>query len=344
MSAEVTVAIPHSHAYKWLQTSCYSLLAHDPGLACEFVIVDNYLAIPWSIDVIGTSDVADRFRVLKNDMPNRFHGSALDYALRRTETPFFFAMETDVQVLRDGWAPWYIDHMGDGAIGGFYWTEDETRMYVNPSATMYRTVPTTEFDDRCQADESDLLWYVEGGEWKSVIASERNLGFFLWGNGAFSDKRGYGEPMGLDQGRHQPGWYEPGQMLFYWLAEHCGWKAMPNVHEYLRPGLAGGTWYGDTKEDAYLRHYWGGTSAHNIDKHTTEGESINKWIPWWLEREHAVWCATVPDELRQHASEVMLSHKGEVPHEVIGRGVDLGVAWYYDYGWEPREPHGEPPQ
>jgi len=339
---EVTVAIPHSHAYKWLQISCHSLLEHDPGVPCQYVIVDNYLAVPWSVDVMDTH--TEMFSVFQNDLENRFHGSALDYALRRVNTPYFFAMETDVRILRDGWARWYIDQMDGQGMAGFYWTEDHTREYINPSATMYKTPALKDFDAQCQADDSDHLWYREGDDWKSVSVSERNLGFFNWGNGAFSDKRGFGGVMGQDTGRHQPGWYEPGQMLFYWMQENHSALGVPHVQEYIRSGLAAGTWYGDSKEDAYCRHYWGGTSAHNIDKHSTAGESINRWIPWWLEREHRVWCEVVPEEFRQHASEVMLRHKAELDPEVVPRAEALGVGWYYDYRWEPREPHGEPPE
>lgn len=292
---------------------------------------------------MATSPDAYLYTFVRNEMANRFHGSALDCALRRMNTEYFFAMETDVRILREGWASWYLEHLGEQGMAGFYWTEDDTRNYINPSASMYRTSALKEFDDERQVDESDDLWYIENGEWTSVSVSERNLGFFNWGNGAFADKRGFGRTMGQDEGRHQPGWYEPGQMLFYWMQEYHGAVGVPHVHEYVRHGLAAGTWYGDSKEEAYCRHYWGGTSAHNIDKHSTEGESINRWIGWWLEREHQVWCEVVPEEARQHASEVMLAHKDELDPEVIPRAEALGVAWYYDYDWRPREPHGEPP-
>lgn len=347
-NARVTVAIPHSHAYKWLQTSCYSLYQHDPGVECRYVVVDNYLAAEWTIQVLSASDIGQHFTILLNTTGNRWHGSALDVALRECDTEFFFGMESDTRILRDGWASWYLDQMaGNVACAGFYWQEDETRMYVNSSATMYRTEPLKAYDAACLANKDERCWYVDpvDGQRKAKSILDMHRDYWQWSSGAFADKRGWPVEMKLDKGRTAPGYYEPSQQAFYALAEDHDWVAVPTTHEYLRPGLAAGTWYGPNKDEEYTLHYWGGTSAHNMEKHIDiEGDYINRWVPWWLEREHEVWCRTVPAKLRQHASNIMWTNRSSVPDYCFERAEKLGVAWYYDYPWQPRGPYPEPPE
>lgn len=262
---KIIVAIPHSHAWFWLQTCTSSLLRNPPradGYEVEVVVVDNS---PWSPAIRGLTDTdmlkhfAQRplnLRVMDNHKPNKFHASALDCVVEKCQFDLLMAIETDVLALCPDWLQWFVDQLRptDFAVG--HWHHEQ---FVNPSCTLYRGEVLRTMAEWCRwrAPQDELRWGVDfslSAPLDSNLPLSENPAEVLrnlksWISGPFAEKRGWPtgtklkeSPSGQLKG---PGWYEPGQQLHHWAVDNdLTYSVCPTTTLHKTAGFPVETTYG----------------------------------------------------------------------------------------------------
>ena len=249
---KLVIAIPHSHTWFTTQTCVASLKKYPPiaeGLEVEIVLVDNSA---WSPSIKGVSETAlgEGVTVFSNPKSNKFHASALDAVIENFEFDYLMALETDVFALHPDWLQWFVSQLGDTAMTGAWHHEQ----FVNPSCTLYRGSVLREMDAWCKDLESmDMRW---GENFEKTLGQPEE--FRDWICGPFSDKRGFAlntkmaqSPSGKEKGA---GWYEPGQMLFHWAADHgYTWLVCQYSDGWIEEGLPAHTIYGMDKQNVINR-------------------------------------------------------------------------------------------
>lgn len=303
---DVTIVIPNGHTWYWPQVAVQSLRENsvDPGAAIKRVVV--VCNSPWSPAYRGITEteLSVGVEVIQNDLPVRFHGSALDLALELCDTDWLFCMETDSRPLRDGWLSWYLSHVTSDRVACVgQWHHEQ---FVNPSATLYRVSALKEAAEFCRANKDEAFTWGPAF-YNSEQLDPESLAFVRSGRmGPFSERRGWRAGTVLREaptGQHKgPGWYEPGQWLYHWLVEN-DWKAVtcPVIHDMDQiPRL---TSYGESREQAYFAHYWGGTRAydHLLDDHAMD-PTVVQWAPYWQARERRIWEEIIPARIREQTN------------------------------------------
>lgn len=327
---KIVVAIPHSHAWFWVQ-SCLSSLVKNPPIAnsyeCEIVVVDNS---PWSPAIRGVYAIGLPTTVIPNHKSNRFHASALDCIVETFDFDLLMALETDVLALRPGWLQWFIDQLRptDFAVG--HWHHEQ---FVNPSCTLYRGDVLREMAKWCKtgSPQDELLW---GANFEKTAPLDNNLPLAEnaaevlhnlkdWIGGPFAEKRGWPQgttlkekPSGQEKG---PGWYEPGQMLHHWAVQQGHtYTVCPTSTIFRQEGMPISTFYGSTQivadrqlsmaemnDRAETVHLWAGTRALDIIKHEVNCNFVKSNTPFWLEREARLWKESVPADVQQHTLDLI---------------------------------------
>lgn len=322
---KIIVAIPHSHAWFWLQTCVASLLNNPPktdGCEIEIVVIDNS---PWSPAIRGIADtrLGEGVTIIPNHKGNRFHASALDCVVEKFDFDYLMAFETDVMALRPTWLQWFMDQMRptDFAVG--HWHHES---FINPSCTLYRGDVVRDMAEWCKtkAPQDELRW---GADFSLTAPLDNNLhnaenpaevlnNLKEWICGPFAEKRGWPagtvlkeQPSGQLKG---PGWYEPGQQLHHWAVnEGYTYTVCPTATTHKQPGMPIQTFYGrtDAPESQQLEvagmvdyaetvHLWGGTRALDIIKHPVTCQFVASNTPFWLEREARFWRDSVPVDIQ----------------------------------------------
>lgn len=333
---KIVVAVPHSHAWFWLQTCVSSLKRNPPradGFDVEVVVIDNS---PWSPAIRGVCDtcLGDGVTVIPNHKSNAFHASALDCVVDDFEFDYLMALETDVMVLRPEWLQWFVDQMRDTDFAVGMWHHEQ---FVNPSCTLYRGAVLREMKVWCQhmPEPTLLRWGPLFGKSQPIADRQPERDYRDWFNdkidwiaGPFSEKRGWPagtllkeKPSGQDKG---PGWYEPGQQLHHWAVEAgYTYTVCPSVTTTVA-NVPVQTMYGDglvnpdrqlevleliEGHDLYGRaqtvHLWGGTRALDIIKHDVTCQFVRANTPIWLAREARFWRQSVPEDVRAQTLELI---------------------------------------
>src|SRR5258705_8234625 len=169
---KILVVAAHSHTWFWSQNFITSLKRFDmavPDHEVQIVLVDN--SWPWSPTIKGVASTAlvKGVTIFNNPKPNKFHPSALDATLDKLDfdSDYIMAMETDVQILRNGWLHEFIRRIQptDYAVGA--WHHEQ---FINPSCTLYRTSVAREMQKWCKAKPSLLA------RWGDNFNDESDIG------------------------------------------------------------------------------------------------------------------------------------------------------------------------
>lgn len=323
---KIVVAIPHSHAWMWVQSCLASLVKNPPkadGFEVNIVVVDNS---PWSPAIKGvietsiTDPIGRRASIVPNYKGNKFHASALDCVVEKFDFDYLMAFETDVLALSPDWLQWFVDQMRptDFAVG--HWHHEK---FINPSCTLYRGDVVRRMRDWCKANTEPISRWGENFSLSGPLdtnmpnwAEEEKRTMVDWVAGPFAEKRGF--PEGTTMKESPSGqlkgiaWYEPGQMLHHWAVnEGYTYTVCPTATTFLQPGLPVQTFYGRSDEPgrqleisemqnyAKTVHLWGGTRALDIVKHEVTCEFVKKFTPFWLEREARFWKDSVPADVQE---------------------------------------------
>jgi hypothetical protein len=86
----------------------------------------------------------------------------------------------------------------------------------------------------------------------------------------------------------------------------CQWECVkvPGEIIYNSPGRQPDytmNYYGDSLQEAYAAHYWGGTVSHNYEKHLISTPWEKMAQDYWLEREFRLWKEWVPEDIREYS-------------------------------------------
>ena len=145
MEANCTVVVPHAYTAKWLQILVTSLKECKNDHKFKIMILDNSPDDNYSIRALTESSLGEGVRVVRPPKDSQWHAGSLDYAIDLIDTPYYFATETDCRAVSNGWLDWYFDKMPDEhtAMVGWFWEvpggKSPDRLYINSSATLYRT-------------------------------------------------------------------------------------------------------------------------------------------------------------------------------------------------------------
>lgn len=328
---KLIVAIPHSHAWFWLQT-CVASLRRNPPIAydceIEIVVVDNS---PWSPAIRGITDtlLGKDIIVVPNHKSNKFHASALDCIVEQFEFDYLMAWETDVIALRPTWLQWFMNRMcpTDYAVGA--WHHEQ---FLNPSCTLYRGNVLRAMMKWCKnrPEPNTLRWGPLFAASQEIAERQPERDYRDWYDdnidwiaGPFAEKRGW--PPGTElivepSGQHKgPGWYEPGQQLYHWAIQ-AGYTCTicHTITTNRADNLPLQTLYGceipDPKrqleasemfDKAETAHLWGGTRALDIVKHDVTCQFVKSNTPVWLAREARFWRQIVPADIQAQTLELI---------------------------------------
>lgn len=307
-----TVVIPHAYASKWLQICITSLKAFRNDLAFDILVMDNSYGHP-SIQALTNTSLGEGVRVgLCKDPKQAGHQLALDAAIDLVKTDWFFAMETDARMMKDGWLDWYASFIRDQyvAIVGWNWSigEHDDRHYISPSGALYQTRILRMLKEECLRNDDLSVCYgwkmdkrinltIDYSHTAGKLIPEHN-----WG--PFSECRGFGNVYPYshiyDHWVPEPGNWIYNRCKMQWEVIHLPGALVRNdagidkivPHKYNYVGLS--------ESDPYLIHYWGGTVSHNYEKHQVIGWMVNA-SQWWLEREDRIWKEVVPADVREYS-------------------------------------------
>jgi hypothetical protein len=303
-----TIVIPFAYTPKWGQIVIASLKEFYNQ---DFdILVMNNSPERDDIKAITETTLGEGVRVETPPPLQRWHGGALDYGIELIDTPYLFALETDCTVERGDWLEWYMRCMVDDyvAMAGWFWciTEDtnDGRHYINSSATLYNTKILKLLLKECQNNkETDLVCGMNyehrhpQDHFKRMV--EQNA------VGPFSDSRGF-QHHNYPVPRPEKWSHEPGSWIFNRAS--CQWECirlpgkMVNTNEPKAPQVKY-NYYGDSEDNPYVLHYWGGTVSHNFDKHLVTVHWEVDSMEWWLRREDRIWKEYVPHTIRQKSIE-----------------------------------------
>lgn len=296
-----TVVIPFGYTPRWIQIVLSSLNAFKNDRDFSVIVMNNS---PETDHIRAVTDTAlgENVDVINPPDGHRYHGGSLDYSLDLIGSEYLFALESDCTVNRDGWLDWYASFMKDPyvAMSGWFWGVPG-RNYITCSATLYNTDILKRLLMECRNNTDTVISYgrhydqrMNHGHTAKLVA-EKKLG-------PFSDSRGFQhsvEP--VTKWYHEPGNWVYNRCLCQWetvrLPGGIVKNTEPNQPEYRY------NWYGPTDEEAYARHYWGGTVSHNFDKHLIYVQWESLCTKWWLNREYDMWLKWVPEGIRRDSIE-----------------------------------------
>ncbi|MCK9544198.1 MAG: glycosyltransferase [Novosphingobium sp.] len=308
MSKFATVVIPFAYTPRWGQIVISSLKKFKNEKDFDILLMNNSPEHP-AIKAIAETQIGEGVKIhIPERASMRWHSGALDTAINMIDTPYMFALETDVTVMRDGWLDWYAGKIHDQytAMVGWYWYDkrfpDDYRHYINPSATLYRTELLKRLWQECTSNKDEIISY--GMNYEKRKLSEHTATMIRNGEiGPFSDSRGFFQ---VDAPAPRPDkWYqEPGAWIYSRLAHQ--YECIKLLGELLynpagqQPEVIC-NYYGNSLQEAYVIHHWAGTVSHNYDKHPVSTPWEKMAQSWWLEREFRLWKEWVPEDIREYS-------------------------------------------
>jgi len=314
---DATICVPYAYTTKWLQIVLTSLKAFKNDHEFDILVLNNSPDND-SIKGITETGLSEGVRIVVPPVDSRVHARSLDYAIDIVDTPYLFATETDCQALKDNWLDRYFTHVKDQyvAMVGWFWNiPNSDRLYINSSATLYNTWILRKLKKETLRNENLMICYGSGLK-KRYLMSDHLIKLLKNGDwGCFMEQRGYQE---IFHHRDDKNWQEPGAWLYF--RAQCEYECIriPGIWETNEnPHVAAATWYGDSKEEAYYLHYWGGTSSHNWEKHTVSVEWELRALPWWIDREDRIWKEVVDEKVRKKTLEMGLVKTGEEEKQFI---------------------------
>jgi len=304
-----TVVIPFGYTPRWLQTVISSLKKFKNERDFDIIVMNNTPERP-DIRAILDTPLGEDVQVCVPPASQRGHGGALDHAIQMVKTPFMFALESDCVVLRDGWLDWYASFIRDKytAMAGWFWCAgeevDDERHYINSSATLYDNQILRRLRSECRQNPDTIIAYGINNE-KRMDHKHSAKKILEKEMGPFSETRGYQQVYPVCP-KPDKWWMEPGAWLYYRAS--CQWECarVPGDIVYNPPGMQPEyqlNYYGDSLEEAYAFHFWGGTVAHNFEKHLVTVPWEAQAMQWWLMREHDQWELWVPEDIRKMSIE-----------------------------------------
>lgn len=329
----VLIVVPAAHTFFWLQ-SCMTALQRFKPANADIVVVYNS---PWCPAIRGITEtrLGDGVKVVVNAKHNKFHASALDYAVEQfgSQYDYLMAWETDVLALAPDWLDWFFASLKPTDYATAHYHHEK---FLNPSCTLYRTKPILEMLDWCRANQEPdkLRWGERFENVQDTQVRQPAHDYAEWFNdnvswivGPFADKRGWPAGTVLKEppsGQHKgPGWYEPGQMLHHWAVQAgYTYTVCPTWTWEREAGLPMQTVYGVlgtggcAMEAADLfgypgaktAHLWGGTRALDILKHPVECNFVRSNTPMWLAREARFWRHIVPADVQAQTLDLIRKH------------------------------------
>lgn len=304
-----TVVIPHAYTTRWTQIAVSSLKGHKNEASFDIIVIDNSPGHP-SIRGISETELHNGVMIVTPPDPNMVgHQLALDMAIDYVKTPYYLAWETDVQVMRHGWLDYFLDHVKDEytAIVGWYWSIgiDDSRHYISPAGALYNTRILKQLKKECLNNPDLACCYGRNMDKRIDFMKEypHTAGTLIpqgiWG--PFLESRGFGNvyPYAKERDHWVP---EPGNWVYnrcvmQWECVHLPGGMVENEHS-METGIPHKySFIGPSDSEAYLRHYFAGTVSHNFQKHKIPKHDAVK-LPFWLIREHEIWNAVVPEEVK----------------------------------------------
>jgi hypothetical protein len=293
-----TVVIPFAYTPRWGQIVVASLKEFKNSLDFYIVMTDNSPEGDY-IKAVTETSLGEDVNVVVTPPLQRWHAGGLDYMIPFVETPYFFSLETDCTIQMEGWLDWYASFVKDEyvAMVGWFWmlgeNIDDGRHYINSSATLYSTRILKILLEECRKNPDTTISYGMNYEYRKFNEHWANIvkeGFA----GPFSEQRGFLHE-NYPYPRPDKWWQEPGNWLFNRVS--CQWEcvrvpgAMVPRDEPHSPDVKY-NYYGDSYEEAYVLHYWGGTVSHNFDKHEVSTAWEIDCLEWWLRREYRSFLST----------------------------------------------------
>jgi len=308
MSKFATVVIPFAYTRRWGQIVISSLKKWKNERDFDILVMNNSPEVD-AIKVITDTELGEGVKVHTPSRPEmRWHGGSLDTAISMVETPYFFSLETDCTIEKDGWLDWYAEYLQDEytAMVGWYWQQapdvDDERHYINSSATLYRTALLRRLWKECTENRDEAISY--GMNCEKRMNHERTMQMISNGEiGPFSDSRGF---FMVDYPYPKPDkwWMEPGAWLYGRVKNQYQCIKVPGRIIMNPQGMQpeyNHNYYGDLAADPYVKHHWGGSVSHNYEKQMVSVQWEKEALEWWLRRENDLWEQWVPEDVREHS-------------------------------------------
>jgi len=305
-----TVIIPHWRSPRWIQICLSSLQACKNNTPFETWVVDNSPGHD-SIKAIDNR-LSENVKIVTIPIEEmRTPALALDWAIDEIQTPWLFAAETDIRFMRDGWLDWYKNQMPDEHIAmiGWYWQlapfEHDTRHYIAPSATLYNNEVLKILKAGCIANKQIVISHGRDyTDRKPIIKTGDVMGMIERGNwGPFAERRGFFHSYPVCE-HHDVFWHDTGSWLFY--RAECQWECVRVPGMWVKQEMnmcppMKYTYIGETYENAYILHYWGGGVSHSFEVNDVVGGWAADCQEWWLRREQRLWEEVVPPDIREES-------------------------------------------
>jgi len=318
---EIYLMNNHNFAWTWPP---YGLVTKAEGYwDADDIKCVSQTSLGEGVHIINTSKYPGREEKWPGPGPSCDLG--VEIAINETKTPYLFTMDSDFSINRDGWLDWYASFMKDDyvAMAGFWW-DHPGRLIVNPCGTLYNMRIIKQLLEEVKLNKDEVTCYGLRNEKRHDFKSEPHyLERIKTGRmGVFGEQRGFihnifhyvgpfffaGKPDTSYNSYGDKYWHEFGNWLHNRAANQweCvsvpgAWIENDRAKEPNAPQFYC-NYYGDSLENSYACHYWGGTSAHNFKVGPTWS-----WFAvqqeWTLKREYELWKKYVPEFIRKESLE-----------------------------------------
>lgn len=304
-----TLVIPFAFTPRWGQIVISSLKAFKNDRGFDIVLMNNSPERN-DINAIAQTSLIEGVEIQTPPANQRWHAGSLEYYIPQLKTPYIFTLESDCTVNRDGWLDWFASFMKDDyvAMAGWYWMQgqdfDDERHYINSSATLYNSRILKQLNQECLNNPDTTIVYGIENE-KRLLHDTTAKRIQEGAIGCFSEFRGFQQIYPVCP-KDEKWWHEPGNWLYNRAS--CQWECIKVPGEIIRNGIPHApeykyNYYGNSDEEAYIRHYWAGTVSHNFDKHLVSVPWEADCIEWWLKREYNLWKEVVSEPIRKMSLE-----------------------------------------
>jgi hypothetical protein len=303
---KVLIVIPNGHAPRWLQIAVSSLKRFKNKVENDILVMNTWPKHP-SIKAITETELGADLMIMDCTIRMHSHATALDQALdfaANEDYTDLFTMETDAVACQDGWLDWFLSFMKDESIGmaGFFWHEGNNHYNINPSGTLYQKDMLLKYHKEVRENKENMFYHPRGNKHGNDGGMDPTIKDVA---GVFSETRGIKYPTLAQEDVIMKGvpfasWFEPGAWLYCRSIGEYGGVAVPCDHVYMKVGpvtAPEGTYYGGKADTKYI-HLWGGTRAHDFQKHIINDNFVLNGAPYWLEREYRLWKKIVPEYIR----------------------------------------------
>lgn len=314
----IGIVVPFFNTPMWIQTSIWGLVStiskYKDVYDIEILVIDNvadegYRGLKKTfIDALRSSpELSSNISIIKNPENTRFHGTALDTAVRYFNTDFLLCWESDIAIFNDNYLEWLLSFMTDPMtwMAGYEFTDyndskDTIVWYVMPNPGIYRLSILKEIDNFVQSNTDFTYYWGENYTQSKVMPP-------IYKPGVFSERRGFREvhpncPDGKGKlVRPTPEYYENGQWLFYKMMRdfpQYNYKILDQKRQLddyngeLTPSFSD---FGDGR----FRHYWAGTRSWDFLIHPEQNRSQINYVKEKIETEIKIWKSIVPYSIRK---------------------------------------------